>query len=102
MGWILLGIALAIAARAGRTPKRDVRSIEKPIVMLLFGMALCAAAAGVAGYTLSELGLISLPEHAYSRVPRDRHTRFMADAWAHSTSYLVGFAGGIAVIARVW
>ena len=31
-----------------------------------------------------------------------RHARFLADLWAHSASYLVGFVGGIVVIVRVW
>jgi len=99
---LLLGMPLAIAARAGRHPKRDVRSLVRPVATLLVVMCLCAVAAGITGYVLSRLGFVYLLEPLFSRVPRDRHTRFLADAWAHSASYLVGFAGGAVVIARVW
>ena len=27
---------------------------------------------------------------------------FLADLWAHSASYLVGFVGGIVLLVRVW
>src|SRR3954447_21650435 len=36
---LLLGIPLTLAARAGRRPKRSVRSLVRPVVTLLFVMA---------------------------------------------------------------
>ena len=37
-----------------------------------------------------------------SRVPAERHARFLADLWRSSASYFVCFVAGIVVIARVW
>jgi hypothetical protein len=47
---LLLGVPLAVAARAGNRPKRGVRSLPRPILGLLLVMGACAALAGVTGY----------------------------------------------------
>jgi hypothetical protein len=99
---LLLGIPLAIAARAGRRPTLSARSLLWPIARLLLIMAVCAAVAGFAGYFLAKCGIIFLPEPLASRVSVDKHVSFLGDLWAHSASYLVGFVGGIAVIISVW
>lgn len=97
-----LGLALAIAARAGPRPKRDVRSLLRPMVVLLAGMGLCAFAAGLTGAILALHGFISLWEPFFSAVPQPRHVRFLADAWAHSASYLSGVAGGFLFVWWTW
>jgi hypothetical protein len=99
---LLLGIPLAIAARAGRRPRRDVRSLLQPILTLLLIMGVCALLAGIAGFVLGSIGAIVLVDHLAEKVPVDRHSRFLADGGAHLASYLVGFVGGIVVIERVW
>jgi hypothetical protein len=99
---LLLGIPLAIAARAGRRPKQSVRALVRPIARLLLIIAVCAAVAGFAGLFFAKCGFIFLLEPLASRVPVDKHVAFLSDAWAHSASYLIGFLGGIVLIARVW
>ena len=99
---LLLGIPLAFAARAGTRPRRDVRSLVRPILILLIVMGLCALLAGIVGHALGRAGAVFLLDPLATLVPRDRHARFLADLWAHSTSYFVGFVGGLVVIARVW
>jgi len=99
---LLLGVPLAVAARAGRRPRRDVRSLVRPVVTLLLVMGGCALVAGVVGFVLGERGAVWLVEPMASLVPRARHARFLADLWAHSASYFVGFVGGVVVIVRVW
>jgi hypothetical protein len=99
---LLLGVPLAIAARAGRRTKRSVPSLFKPIAGLLLIMAICAAMAGVAGYFLAKCGIFFLVEPLASRVPVDKHVAFLGDAWAHSASYLVSFVGGVVLIVSVW
>src|SRR5262245_5799790 len=99
---LILGIPLAVSARAGGRPKRDVRSLLRPVIGLMAIAGVCAALAGIAGYALGGSGLVYLVEPLASRVPIDRHNRFMADLWDHSARYLVGFIGGITVIVWVW
>jgi hypothetical protein len=97
-----LGCALAIAARAGSNPKRDARSLMRPMGLLFLAMALCALAAGLAGAVLSWRGSISLWEPFYSAIPRSKHIRFLADAWAHSASYITGILGGCLLVRWTW
>ncbi len=99
---LILGIPLAIAARAGRRPKRDARSLVRPIAGLLLVMAVGAAISGVVGYLLAVNDLIRLADWLAERVPPDRHARFLADGAAHLASYGLGFLGGAVVIVRVW
>jgi hypothetical protein len=99
---LILGVPLAIAARAGSRPKRSPGSLIRPIGMLLGAMALCALVAGGMGYLLARTGRIVLIGPVSQRLPPEKHVPYLADLWAHSTSYLVGCVGGLAVILRVW
>ncbi len=102
--WVgfLLGVPLAIAARAGSRPPRSLQSLIRPISKLLVVMAVCAMTAGVTGWSLASRDLISLIGPIAEAVPADRHVPFLADLWAHNASYFTGFVGGIVVIANVW
>jgi hypothetical protein len=97
-----LGIPLAIAARAGQRPKRPVGSLVRPIVSLLVVMAVFALGAGLLGWLLASHRAVFLVGWLAREVPADRHVPFLADLWAHSASYLIGFIGGIVVIVMVW
>lgn len=97
-----LGALLAFAARAGRGPKRSAASLLPAIALLLGVMAGCALVAGLVAFILASRGAIRLPEPLASRVPADRHARFLADYAAHSASYFTGGVGGIFLAARVW
>lgn len=99
---LFLGIALAVAARAGRAPKRTSGDLRRPIWKLLQVMAAAALVAGISGYVSARLGWVWLVEPFASDVPVARHAGFLADMWAHLASYAVGFLGGIALCVRVW
>jgi hypothetical protein len=99
---LLLGVPLALAARAGRRPPRSVGSLVRPVVGLLAVMAFCAAAAGIVGWLLARDGTVYLFGPLADAVPADKHAAFLADLWAHSASYLVGLAGGAVVVGMVW
>jgi hypothetical protein len=99
---LLLGVPLAIAARTGSRPKRDARSLVRPIVMLAAIMAVLALAAGIYGASLAERGSITLWKPLASNVPAEKHVAFLADLWAHNMSYLAGFVGGLVLIIRTW
>jgi cytochrome bd-type quinol oxidase subunit 1 len=101
-GGAILGVLLAIAACVGTRPRRNVAGLVRPILVLLLIMALSALAAGVLGWALAEFGVVYLVEPLTHQVPRERHVAFLANLWAHSASYLVGFGGGIVLIWHVW
>lgn len=99
---LLLGVPLCVAAQAGSRPVRNAYTLIRPILLLLAVMAGCAVIAGAIGLLLAKYGLVWLEKSLYSEVPRDRYALFIADLWAHSASYLVGFVGGIILAVRVW
>jgi len=98
---LLLGWPLAVMSRAGPLPKRSVRSLVRPIVHLMLITATCAFIAGVLGWLLARNGSVFLMDDLHDRVPREKHTAFLACLWAHSASYLVGFVCGLTLIVRV-
>ena len=99
---LLLGVPLAVAARAGSRPKRSVGSFARPLAILLAVMAACALAAGVLGWFLGRNGVVLLVGPIAHALPPDRHVPFLADLWAHSASYLVGLVGGVVLMVLVW
>jgi hypothetical protein len=99
---LILGVPLAIAARVGRRPKRDVQSLVRPLAWLMGISALIALAAGMIGWTLASLGYVELVGYMAAAVPTDRHVAFLADGFGHTASYAAGALGGIVVIVQVW
>jgi hypothetical protein len=99
---ILLGVPLAVVARAGSWPKRSVQSLFRPLAYVLALMAVGALAADVVGWLLASSGAVFLVGPIARELPPDRHVPFLADLWAHSASYLVGLVGGIIVMVQVW
>lgn len=99
---LLLGVPLAVVARAGPRPKRSVASLVRPVAWLLAVMAACTLLAGIIGRLLARAGAVFLVGPIAAELPADRHVPFLADLGAHSASYLVGLAGGIVVMVRVW
>lgn len=99
---LILGLGLLAATRVGPRPARSAWSLVRPIAALLLVCGACAAVMGCVGHMLAETGAVVLLEPLASQVPADRHSRFLADLWAHSTSYAVGFVGGAVVWFRVW
>ncbi len=99
---LVLGIALALAARLGNRPKRNVSTLLRPVAILMGITALCALIAGLVGWILGTNGLIILLGPVSSQLPHEKHAAFIADLWAHLASYLVGAVGGIVVIIQVW
>jgi|SRR5215469_7267954 len=91
--WVgaLLGIALAIASRAGGSAqKRAAAELIRPVALLLACMAVCAIAAGSIGYFWGQA-----PPSVLDVLPANAQRTFVADLWAHTASYLCGLAGGV-------
>ncbi len=98
--WVgmILGVLLALAARAGSWPRIPPSALWRPVGVLLLCMGACSAVAGVLGYGAARGEVVFLVEPLASWVPKPKHHAFLADLWAHSVSYAVGFAGGAVVI----
>jgi len=99
---LMLGVPLAIAARAGRRPKRSAAELVRPILVLLGCMAATALLMGILGFVLARRGAVTLDEPMAYFLPEEKHAPFLADLWAHSASYLAGFIGGIVLIIVTW
>jgi hypothetical protein len=99
---LILGVALAVVARAGKLPRRDAQSLVRPIAWLMVAAAGGAILAGIAGGLLAASGSVWLVEPLASDVPPERHVAFLIDGFAHTASYGVGFLGGLVVLGLVW
>jgi hypothetical protein len=98
---VLLGVPAAAAARIGSRPKRDARSLVRPIAILMAVSACGAFLAGIAGWWLASRGVVFLVGPMAERVPSDKHVPFLIDGFAHTASYGFGFVGGIALIVSI-
>ncbi len=99
---LLLGVPLAVAALAGRRPQRTARSLVRPVLILMGVNAAGALIAGFAGWYAASVGWVRLFGSLADKLPQEKHIPFIADLWAHLSSYGVGFIGGLIVIALVW
>jgi hypothetical protein len=92
-----LGLGLAACSRLGARPPLRARDLVRPIAILLLCMAAASVMAGVTGLILAKKQRIVLAGWLASAIPPAKHSRFLADAWAHSAAYLVGGVGGILI-----
>jgi hypothetical protein len=99
---LLLGLPLAIAARVGSRPQRSVRSLVRPVLVLLAMMAVFATVSGVVGFVLARSGTVMLPDTLKEQIPAAKWPAMQACALAHQASYNVAFIGGGMLIAWVW
>jgi hypothetical protein len=102
--WVgaLLGLLLARAALTGPSPPRTVRSLVRPVALLMLVTGVAALVAGLAGWIAAGQGWVVLLEPLANELPPEKHRAFLADLWAHTTSYFVGAVGGGLVCIRVW
>ena len=98
----ILGLALAVAARAGSREKFDVADVLPMILRLLLIMVASAASFGIAGFVLAGKGLVYPPLWVQGSIPASRFPNFMADWWAHNASYGSAFVGGAVLCALVY
>ncbi|MEX0702194.1 MAG: hypothetical protein WD069_08870 [Planctomycetales bacterium] len=98
-----LGLVLTAAARVGSAPRRTARDLARPVALLLMGVALAALIAGTSGYVAARAGAALPPEWIRARLPEPLHARFVADWWAHRTSYACGALGGLGLaLVIIW
>lgn len=102
--WVgaIVGIPLSIAARFGSAPKRTVKQLIFPMLILMLCCGVFAVLMGVVGFFAAKNGWVFLVGDMAERVPKDRHIYFITDLWAHRASYLFGFIGGIILMVSTW
>lgn len=100
--WVgaMLGVGLALCARAGRVPKLAAADLLRPVGRLMLVVGAVALLAGLVGYALARSGALFVDGPVAEEVPAARHARFLADLWAHNAAYLAGFIGGIVLCVR--
>jgi len=99
---LMLGVPLGLVACVGSRPKMEAGDLLKPIGVLLVCIGVSAFVFGVIGFLAAKAGGVWLPEPLASDVPREKHGRFLADLWAHSAAYGVGFLGGLVLCVWTW
>jgi hypothetical protein len=99
---VLIGLPLAVVARVGKRPQLGAHQLLRPVIILSAVMAVVAALAGFVGLLLSRGGVVMLVGPIAGKVPVERHDLFIADLWARSASYLVGFLGGVVLVIVTW
>jgi hypothetical protein len=97
-----LGVALASAARVGDRPKLVASQILRPLMWLLAMMGSVALVSGITGYVLASTRRLAPNEWVPANIPPAKQDAFIADWWAHSASYLGGFAGAMVLCLYVW
>ncbi len=99
--WVgaLIGVSLALCARAGRAQKLAGAELVRPVAHLMLAVGAAALLAGVTGYALARAGVIHMTGWVAGEIPAARHARFLADLWAHNVAYLAGLVGGIVLCA---
>lgn len=89
---LIVGVLLAVAARAGRETRIDSREVVRPIFVLL---AIMALGAFLGGYWQFRKGSI-----VDGNITPSDGARLFAVDMAHGISYIFGFLGGLALC--VW
>ncbi len=99
---LILGTLIVVFNAAGKTEKVPFSIIRKYVIRLLLIMVFTSLLAGIIGYILANTGTIYLVGELADRIPAGKHNAFLAVAWAHVSSYIVGFVGGIVICMKVW
>lgn len=99
----IVGVAFAIAGRAGSLPKLTWRKFVRPLVILALIMAATSVAAGFLGAWMVNTGSLPAVQAWAIGLPLDKQAAFMADAFAHVCSYLIGALGCLTIaISAAW
>lgn len=97
---LILGTLLAFCARLGSWPRMELKSLKRPISVLMIVSGSLAMLAGLSGWALTQLSGSWTIGFWASEIEPERHARFAFAAWAHSISYIAGGIGGIVIAAR--
>jgi hypothetical protein len=99
---LILGIFLAISARAGSRPKVAASSLVVPMGFLLLRVGGVAVLAGMAGYYAASQGWIRLLGPIADRLDPRREWLYLAVAWAHGAAYAMSALEGLGMVVRTY
>jgi hypothetical protein len=98
---VILGILIISYNAIGKSPSLPFITIRNWVFNLLIILSITSVLAGVIGFILSKTGVIYLLRDLAERIPKEKHTAFLAVGWAHTSSYLTGFIGTIVICAMI-
>jgi hypothetical protein len=96
-GGLALGIPLSLVATLGSLPQLPPRSLVRPILVFVAGVALATLIAGASGAYNAAVVNIAIREPWAELIPAARHRQFFAVACAHFGTYLGGVVMGVGV-----
>lgn len=86
----------------GKAPQVSFLIIKRYITTLLLILPFTSLLAGLIGYMLALSGAIHFIGELARDVSIKKQPVFLAIGWAHMSSYIVGFVGGIVICMKVW
>ncbi len=99
---LILGILIVCFNSIGKAAKIPFSKIKRYVIQLLLVMPLTSLLAGLIGYLLTKTNIIHLIGELAEIIPFEKQNAFLAVAWAHVSSYIVGFIGGIIICMKIW
>jgi hypothetical protein len=92
---VLLGVPLAICARAGRWPRLTAEDLHRRIVIVLLVMLVLASVSAMTGRILAVNHRVWLVGRIARELPPERHVDYLTVMWSHLASYAAGSLGGV-------
>jgi hypothetical protein len=94
-GGIMLGVPAALLATVGPFPQLSARTLTRPILTFLGGVAIATLIAGVSGWYNATVVNIAIGQPWATAIPPAHHRAFFVVACAHFGTYLGGGILGI-------
>tara|TARA_R110002051_G_C8595035_1_gene479438 strand:- start:190 stop:720 length:531 start_codon:yes stop_codon:yes gene_type:complete len=95
-----LGLGLAFAAQFGRAPTIPLRTLRRPIILLMLVCGGVALVAGLSGAALVGSDVVGVLGMWGAVIPESKHVAFSAAAYAHLASYVSGAIAGVFLMLR--
>ncbi|TSJ41979.1 hypothetical protein [Fluviicola chungangensis] len=99
---LILGLLMVFFNRLGKHKEVPFSIIRRNVIRLLLIMMITSLAAGLIGFILAKAGVIYLVGEFAESISPHKHNAFLAVGWAHVSSYIIGFIGGIVTCVKIW
>ena len=98
---LIIGILISFSSRLGSKPKLNFKDVFKPILKLITAMFAGALLGGLIGYITSINQIFTLVPRLAKQIDPSKHHLFLTAGWAHTSSYIIGFVGGITLCVKI-